>query len=279
MKLSDLKNIVDQFNRRTLGVALGLGEIIGPDVLPAGDASIVSPATSPDRSCDCFCGKTSKDFKSGQDFVQTCLTLSDSQGQSGSVVVGAVIDKPLDGTNDEDLPVVLAVGINYGQGGRYLRRPVPLLDRTGMRPKLSKVQHKLADTDCPARSLKEPFHLVAANFFPWITPLPWSAYSFNSIEEAALLFCCGHSDPEQYILELMRAVLPSAVVFHGANNVVPYMGTSVVRRHLAGSYPLHFETIFSDNLAGSYQPGISNAIRHGCSDPTRATMATAAFDE
>jgi hypothetical protein len=180
---------------------------------------------------------------------------------------------------DEDLPVVLVVGINYGQGEGYLNLPVPIFDATGLHPKLARVRQFVSDQGCSAHSLNEPFHLVAANFFPWITSQPWSSYGFNSIEEAALIFCCGHADPQQYIAELISRIGPVAVVFHGANNAVPYLGTGVVQQGLGGAPWRKFQVVFSDNLAGGRQPGISNAIRLCCLDASRGTMAVTDFDE
>ncbi|MCW1913001.1 hypothetical protein OJ996_05430 [Luteolibacter sp. GHJ8] len=284
MKAADLKRIIDQFNRETLAKPLGAEGSLGPEILPPGTASVTRPLEAADTNrCDCFCGKTPKGYKSARNFVDTCLTLTDpnaaaSQVAVGSVAVGAVMDDTT-GSSDDDLPVVLAVGINYGQGKGYLNSPVPTVDRTGMRSKLQKPAQLLASQNCEARGLDEPFHLVAANFFPWITSEPWSSYNFNSIEEAALVSCCGYSDPHQYILDLIALIKPAAVVFHGANNAVPYMGAEVVRRSLAANHSSGFEVVFSDNLAGSYQPGVWNAIWLCYLDANRAAMAVRDFDE
>lgn len=279
MTTTELKNAVEQFNRETFGKLLGAVEL-APEPPPSGTASIGSSPEAIGSSIrrDCFCGGTSKGYRSARDFVDTCLTLTDAQGTRGSVSVGVVIDAAT-AQPDEDLPIVIAVGINYGQGAGYLKGGVPTFAPTGLLPKLKRVYQSLAGSSCSARDLDEPFHLVAANFFPWITSQPWASYNFNCIEEAALLFCCGHADPQEYILELIRRINPVAVVFHGANNSVPFMGAEVVRRSIAEDPSPTFEVVFSDNLAGSFQPGVSNAIRLCCLDPSRAAMALADFDD
>lgn len=222
--------------------------------------------------------KTSKGYTSARDFVDTCLTLTGPNGTSGSVAVGAVIDDQTTGA-DDDLPVVLVVGINYGQGAGYLASPIPTTAKTGLRPKLQKAAQLLDDRGCSAQILGQSFHLVAANFFPWITSRTWSSYRLNSIEEAALIFCCGHADSKDYILELIRQIDPVAVIFHGANNAVPYLGTGVVQQSLAGASRPAFDVIFSDNLAGSRKSGVSNTIRLCCLDANRAAMAVTDFNE
>ena len=56
--------------------------------------------------------------------------------------MGVVIDAATAQTG-ENLPIVLAVGINYGQGTGYLSSGVPTFAPTGLHPKLKKVYQSL----------------------------------------------------------------------------------------------------------------------------------------
>ena len=271
MKIADLIKIVDTFNANTLPGILPPGSLVTPRIASVKIQSVDLPCRHE------FCGKTKSSGKttsytSSRSFVTNCLTLSDSESDCAGVVVdnstndipclesvcvGAVIDN-LTEDSSRDLPVVLAVGINYGQGPHYLSNRVPICDNTKMRARLGMVLAFLSNNACPAKEvpLKEPFHLVAANFFPWITERDWSLFGFNCLEEATLIHCCGHFSPTDYVRDLMSRIQPDTVVFHGDENAVPYLGGCVSRTILA---PIGFEVIFCDNLANGV--GISNAIR------------------
>lgn len=283
MKIEELKRRIDQFNRDTLGRLLGEKEPMCQNPLPSDKASVSMPTDDFPYNCnpcpECFCGRTSKGYTSARSFVDTCLALPLPNGNKCSVAVGAVIDD-IEVRSDDDLPVILVVGINYGQGAVYARDSVPLFDKTEMRPKLKSVFRFLSDNGCAAVNidLDDRFHLVAANFFPWITEHSWSAYKFNSIEEAAIIHCCGHAHPQQYISELVSTSRPTVVVFHGANNAVPYMGSCVIRSIAGKSGYTDFDVVFSDNLAGSFQPAISNALLL-CRCTGRAALPYTDYDE
>jgi hypothetical protein len=207
----------------------------------------------------------------------------------GQVAVGFVIDQATKKhgpeENEADLDVVLAVGINYGQGHAYLTRGVSLLDHTGMIPRLEQAFRVIREScagDLPDRS---GYHLVAFNVFPWITTDSWSALDFNSIEEALFIKCFAKADMVAPITEFVEKTFGSgisqrrlrAIIFHGADNAVPYFGShwldsllALVRDHLDKSC----EVVFCDNLA--YGAGISNSA-HLCHDlPSKSNLAACA---
>jgi hypothetical protein len=103
-----------------------------------------------------------------------------------------------------------------------------------------------------ARKYPEHFHLVATNFFPWITNLRWSQHNFNSIEEAIFLDCVGYKNPFSHLDYLFQALDGSLayLIFHGANNAVPYLGIDFARRHCTNTtIPAPPKIVFCDNLA------------------------------
>src|ERR1035441_4547763 len=77
--------------------------------------------------------------------------------------------------------IVLAVGINYGQGRDYCNppwiTPTPLdwMDDTGMRPKINKLG---TCSPCAGKGVGFPtdndYHLIVFNIFPFITNASWS---------------------------------------------------------------------------------------------------------
>lgn len=186
-----------------------------------------------------------------------------------ALAVGAVLDEQ---TVGRDLPVAVAAGINYGQF--YADSPGAMLNsgtwrQTGMWKRLELVLKKL-NIPCANRAFDKflapgSFHLVAVNYFPWITSCPWGDIGMNSIAEALVLRCWGFRHPEAAVADLIAKLgslntqfQPGAlpfVVFHGANNAVPYLALGTMRE-LCGSIDTKF--IFSDNLARPYQP--ANAV-------------------
>lgn len=283
MHIDELKRILSEFNRDTLGkLLLEREQAYREPLIGAEQASVKIPTGEfPTlRGSDCFCGRTSKGYTSSGTFVDTCLTLSDPKYPvtKDAVAVGVVIDNL---AHKGDLPVILAVGMNWGQGGYYINNPVPLVTMTSLRPRLQQVLKHLSVNNCPsvANTWRDNFHLIAANFFPWITSQPWSAYGFNSIEEATLIHCCGHPSPTEYLKKLLSKVLPNIVIFHGANNAVPYLGECVIREYLQNNEVTEFEVIFSDNLVPGFRPTISNGIKLGCCKQGRAALPLHDFDE
>jgi len=112
------------------------------------------------------------------------------------------------------------------------------------------------------------FHLVATNFFPWVTRRPWSELGtkgknpLNTIEEALLLYCFGDANPVNRISKLIAKIKPCAALFHGANNCVPTLGAEVVRRRGAGEGAPYWA--FSDNLAPPQNPPCNAVVLCDC---------------
>jgi len=123
MKISDLIKIVGEFNDRCLTELLESrlpGSVGGS--LPAHwnkdeePARIILPGSSPlklNPNWD-FVGKLAGKPRSTAATLQPYITIGNPKC---CVAVGAVVRETKDKRNaDPDLPVVLAVGINYGQG-------------------------------------------------------------------------------------------------------------------------------------------------------------------
>lgn len=204
----------------------------------------------------CFCGKLRNCASKDADYFHY-ISLSNGSTR-GAVAVANVIDSATC-NSALDLPVIVAVGINYGQqiGSNYFASSLlnTVFDNTGMR---SRFTHVITDLDalCPVSEprSKGAFHLVAANFFPWITAMDWATLNFNSIEEAAFLDCFGYADPYRELNELVSLCGPIRIVFHGANNAVPYMANEFRRRHRQPNG----EIIYADNLARHSR--VANAV-------------------
>ena len=224
--------------------------------------------------CNCYCGST-KNAVNACNLIDECLNLEDKNRRKCRVAMGSVLDEY---TQDErtELPVVLAVGVNYSQGNAYARTPSKLVDNTKTLDRTKEVFIKLKADGCSGHIIlpEAPFHLVNSNFFPWITRRSWS--QLNSIEEAFLLNCAGHDDPVEHILELVRRIKPEVIIFHGANNIVPFLGAKVVAKdssHLDGS-----SVIFSDNLAHGRLQKVFNAVVL-CRRDQRTSICHKNFDE
>jgi hypothetical protein len=188
------------------------------------------------------------------------------------IAVGAVLDDAHPVGDESHRPVVVCVGINYGQFDPKAVAPFPPLTwkSTGMRRRLGYV-FKMVGDDCVRglASIKvQDTHLVAANFFPWITRHEWTSIGLSGIAETLALRCWGAEDPVGRIADLIARIqraasgsprnLP-AVVFHGAGSAVPYLGVEVIRR--LGSSPGQTNWILSDNLSRQSQPINAVALR------------------
>lgn len=214
-----------------------------------------------DRSPSCInvselCGQLCGFTNTADDVTQLLdkwLLLQDQSQKTRRVAVGSVVD--IGSNPQDDLPVVLAVGINYGQGDWYADNPVPLEDNTQLRGQAFRTLHQLKISNCCLEDTGS-FHLAAANFFPWITKWSWSG--LNSIEEAILLRCAQLYDPVRHVVSLIQKMEPQVVMFHGANNAVPGLGLKVVEA-IPGSERLSRKYVFSDNLAPP-QRSVSNGV-------------------
>jgi hypothetical protein len=231
-----------------------------------------------------FCGILRESPVAAADYADR-ITLVSGQ-RTGAVAVGFVIDDATKGTHD-DRDVVLAVGINYGQGDAYLVGGVDLIDATAMRPKLEAAFRAVAscgkcDADWRLPSGDEPpYHLVVVNIFPWITRRSWSAYGFNAIEEALFIKCLNPVDVGQYVATFIERTTRRgfrALIFHGANNAVPYFGAEFVTARSRGFRSEH-EVVFCDNLAPSYRAAVSNSVHLCKRHMSKGDMADACIDE
>ena len=174
---------------------------------------------------------------------------SDDDPAYGRVAVGALIDGDKDDLKSEnDLPVVLVVGINYGQHGTaatrghdYLHKPPGLYDDTGMTDRLEAVVRLLVDQGNSIVPVeKNGYHLVATNFFPWITTKLWKDCTRSVLAEELLLRYFGWPDPLDFVTRLVQEFYRQCqtlnldyrkglthVIFHGAQNAAMRCGLSL----------------------------------------------------
>lgn len=214
----------------------------------------------------CFCGVLRESAVTAADYADHIILMNG--GKTGAVAVGFVIDEAT-ARKEGDLDVVLAVGINYGQGHRYLGSGVGVTDNTGMRPKLRAAFNAIAGNGkcdlgwSPAGTDEPSYHLAAVNIFPWITRCSWSAHGFNASEEALFIECFNPIQVANHIAAFIEQTAGRgfhALVFHGARNAVPYFGTEFTKSN-SGLLRGHAEAVFCDNLSPSYRAGVTNAVR------------------
>ena len=225
-------------------------------------ASVSSADAVPRRRKPCCAGRLRSQSVTCRDLARH-ITLAQEGGNpaQGQVAVGWVLDlDPV--TKDQDLPVVLAVGINYGQGASYLNKRVSWMETTLLRPRLKdagRIVQEAGTDECPQAHLPDAFHLVVGNFFPWITTNAWAEHEFNGIEEALLLHCHGFHNPHTYLAALLRdaGAETSHLFFHGTNTPVPILGTHFVGDNSGLlAHPdrlVDTQVVFCDNLA---RPGL-----------------------
>lgn len=152
-----------------------------------------------------------------------------------AVAVGAIIDDEGCREGAPELPVVVAIGINYWQisGGK-----LPLKDwtKTGMKKRISDILKN--DLIIEGKFITD-FHLVVVNFFPWITTKSWSDLHRNTLAEALFLYKWGVPDATGLVAALITALYQriaagghalSHVVFHGVSCAVPTMSLEITKR-------------------------------------------------
>lgn len=244
---TQLESIVDHHNRNALAMLASTRPalFVGPTKLQINPNEASVPSTLPNFSLGSWAGVLSQQSVPNYDLVRSALLRPNTAGDIAAVF--SVLDMQNQSIPDA-LPVALCVGINYTQwtgfGGSQL-----LVDRTNMYTKTTQ-----AITDATAVAPGQ-FHLIAANFFPWVTVKGWgiaTGKSFNSLHEMLLLETCGFDDPARHIQSLADLLRPKWLIFHGADNCVPSLG-SMVRKLLRR------EVICCDNISQQYQ-GI-NAIK------------------
>ena len=208
-----------------------------------GTGTLLPPGPGPN-----FAGNTSG--HTSKQSLEKLITLPSAVSPTlARVAVAAVIDEASNrvSLNAGDWPVVLAVGINYGQQGThdYVASPPDLYDRTNMRAKLHAAVTALIPHGC-VNLTANGYHLVAANFLPWITTKPWAKCAPNCITEQFLLRYFGWPSPLGFVALLIQQLQIACrtcqhglthIVFHGVDNAVAAMGTGVVSRTSLTSSP------------------------------------------
>ena len=171
-----------------------------------------------------------------------------------------VLDKGTQHTKQK-LPVVVCVGINYGQIPRSVG--TPLVDETNMGQRAVDAMALLTGT-APTCDVVLPveFQLVATNVFPWLSIREWSAMGLNSIEEALLLHCFGDPDPVERIAGLITTIGVHSVFFHGANNCVSTMALPTVRAANAAGWQGF--ALLCDNLSRKVTKNVVTLCNHPC---------------
>ena len=172
----------------------------------------------------------------------------DNEDVSPYLGEAGLIKEPI---RDAEKEIVLAIGINYGQGNYCSWPPVtPLdwMDDTEMRPKIDSLS-KCYSRRGAIGKFPTPgnYHLIATNIFPFITNLSWSGQELNGIEEAKLLQDYWHWATD-LLDTLLPALSPEFLIFHGANNAVPLFGVSYISKKYLSKSP-RAEVILCDNLA------------------------------
>lgn len=142
-----------------------------------------------------------------------------------------------------DLPVVMAIGINYGQvktghsNDTYLTKG------------LTTLKTLFQNASDRGALIPERYHILAWNLFPKLTPRPWADYKFNALEETLVLWRFGYTDWLEQTISFIKTIGPNVVVFHGVNNAVPYHSMLLadrIRPDASEEYP---RVVFCGNLA------------------------------
>lgn len=268
MKASKLQSILKAWNDTSFSV---LKERLGITQTASYPESGASTYAMPEGA-PCHCGHAT-----GLDRFPEELKHPQS---NESLAVGAILDRATDVAGEDlDRNVVIVVGINYTQfdaKAKHVVIPPDWRDTVMWRSlglALQELDSKCFKGDIACRYpvdltqlpivTPKPFHLVAVNYFPWITRSEWGAIGLNSIAESLALRCWGYSNPAAHIAELILKLseYPSNVrnvpfvVFHGAQNAVPYLALETMR----ALSPTHYTNyIFTDNLSRSWKP--TNAV-------------------
>jgi hypothetical protein len=177
-----------------------------------------------------------------------------------NVAVGHVIADETQGCTD-DLPVVIAVGINYYQFRnrhsvcslsadcrKWLADPrkPSTWEESGMYSNARSVCN-LLDQRYRIDACERGFHLVITNVFPWITKLGWGELGLSTYCEMILLRKFGFSDPVDNLRRLLKDLGRDVklIIFHGVNSAVPFYAEDFERRR-PNSCP---RTVLVNNLS------------------------------
>ena len=267
MKASELQTILKAWNDKSFSV---LEERLGITRTASYPESGAVTYAMPDGA-PCHCGHAT-----GLDRFPEELKHPQS---NESLAVGAILDRATNVAGEDlDLDVVILVGINYTQfdaKAKHVVIPPDWRDTVMWRSlglALQDLDSKCFKGDIACRYpvdltqlpivTPKPFHLVAVNYFPWITRSEWGAIGLNSIAESLALRCWGYPNPSGHIAELISKLSVKSpgdcalvgnvpfVVFHGAQNAVPYLALETMR----ALSPTHYTNyIFTDNLSRSWK--------------------------
>ena len=185
--------------------------------------------------------------------------------------VVARIDEWSKGRTD-DLPLVIAVGINPGDGCERNRAmaSLGLYARTNLRSRLDQA-FELALSAIPSGHQYDFFpqpgkyHLVVVYLFPLLTEKPWEAMELSPIEEGLLVYGLGYSDPLLALNTLTKLLVDvnqqaDWVVFHGSSPLIPHAASLFVQQRpktgpdvlicddLTGTAPLNSSVVLGRSI-------------------------------
>jgi hypothetical protein len=119
-----------------------------------------------------------------------------------------------DEESEENQPIALVVGINYGQcetAGAPAHQAVIGYSRKITR--LAKLQ----------KLNVENYTVVLWNFYPYLTESEWTEEVTNSKEEAEKIFDDGYNNPFAVFEKVYSELNPQIIVFHGITSAVPIL--------------------------------------------------------
>ena len=146
--------------------------------------------------------------------------------------VGARIDRSSRHSPD-DLPLVIVVGINPGDGSEQNRAMASMgvYSNVSIRPRLDEA-FSFALSSIPAGHRHDYFphpdkyHLVTVYLFPWLTEKAWQDMKLTPLEESLLIYGIGYKDPLVALKTLLKLLVDAKlaadwIVFHGSGPLIP----------------------------------------------------------
>lgn len=221
-----------------------LNEVWGPEGVTLDGSSDQTAAIKAQAiEGHCFCGLLKGAPQTAFGLARQCL-IDPSHGKTLHGVLN-VLDNDTQHTTQK-LPVVVCVGINYGQ--IRSAKGTLIIDKTNMRRNLEAAAKRLAGKSPGCHCLlPDKFHLIATNVFPWLSIEEWRDLDLNAIQETLLLHCLGDKNPIARVASLLAEVGCRSVVFHGAKNCVSSLAIPTIR--LADTKGWSGKTVLCDNLS------------------------------